>query len=326
LPDLRHKLDLWITEAMPGMLHMIGSMSPGAVYVPPTLQHLPAAEQARKLALAERNRVRAAELFYVTEEMTQLAVHAGRSMPNYTLDMEDLPAECGLLVWASSIGEADGGEFPVVAVSWGRHGQGVWLSYYCDHGDGLDAEAFFPGDPARQAELRRQNRSRLAYEREQVVPFAKEAVWHLDLRDGKAPEDAVAAIEINAADPTAVDRVEPMLRTVLATWLLMGQTIAAEHREVPDRNARRRLMRTPTPAVDVRTVTLRRPVRDETGDGDLVSVGGRVYTCQWVVRGHWRNQRYPSRNTTRPIWIAPHIAGPEGAPLKGGDRVGVLRR
>jgi hypothetical protein len=47
----------------------------------------------------------------------------------------------------------------------------------------------------------------------------------------------------------------------------------------------------------------------------------RDYQHQWVVRGHWRQQWYPSRNVHRPIWITPHIKGPEGAPLLGGERV-----
>lgn len=52
----------------------------------------------------------------------------------------------------------------------------------------------------------------------------------------------------------------------------------------------------------------------------------REYRHRWIVRGHWRNQYYPSRNDHRPIWIDPHLAGPEDKPLLGGERVNVLRR
>jgi hypothetical protein len=34
----------------------------------------------------------------------------------------------------------------------------------------------------------------------------------------------------------------------------------------------------------------------------------------------------PSRGDHRPIWIGPHLAGPQDKPLLGGERVNVLRR
>ena len=43
---------------------------------------------------------------------------------------------------------------------------------------------------------------------------------------------------------------------------------------------------------------------------------------RWVVRGHWRNQPWgPGRELRRPVYILPHIKGPDGAPLIGGERV-----
>ena len=58
---------------------------------------------------------------------------------------------------------------------------------------------------------------------------------------------------------------------------------------------------------------------------DDVGKGTHEYRHRWM-RGHWRNQYYPSRNDHRPIWIDPHFAGPEDKPLLGGERVNVLRR
>jgi hypothetical protein len=43
-----------------------------------------------------------------------------------------------------------------------------------------------------------------------------------------------------------------------------------------------------------------------------------------VVRGHWRNQWYPSLNARRPLWIAPYLKGPDDAPLLGGEKVTTL--
>ena len=50
----------------------------------------------------------------------------------------------------------------------------------------------------------------------------------------------------------------------------------------------------------------------------------RTYSARWVVRGHWRRHWYPSEERHHPIWIATHIAGPAGAPIKPSDKVTVL--
>ena len=43
---------------------------------------------------------------------------------------------------------------------------------------------------------------------------------------------------------------------------------------------------------------------------------GHHLTKRFIVRGHWRNQTFGPRNSLRrPTWIAPHLKGPEGAPL-----------
>lgn len=37
---------------------------------------------------------------------------------------------------------------------------------------------------------------------------------------------------------------------------------------------------------------------------------------RWIVRGHWRRQWFPARQTHAPVWIHPHIKGPENKPFK----------
>jgi len=57
------------------------------------------------------------------------------------------------------------------------------------------------------------------------------------------------------------------------------------------------------------------------------SHGDIEWTCHWVVKGHWRNQFYPSTNTHHPIWIDPYLKGDETKPLKlHPDRVYVVQR
>ncbi len=83
-----------------------------------------------------------------------------------------------------------------------------------------------------------------------------------------------------------------------------------------DRGARRRLERASGRRVDpiVRCITLGRNQRRSGGaaSGD----GTRDHTHRWMVRGHYRNQWFPSKEKHQLRFIAPHIKGPEGAPLK----------
>ena len=60
----------------------------------------------------------------------------------------------------------------------------------------------------------------------------------------------------------------------------------------------------------VSVVQLRASKNDATkGKGDV------DYQHRWMVRGHHRAQWYPSTQTHKVIWIAPHMKGPEDKPI-----------
>lgn len=48
-------------------------------------------------------------------------------------------------------------------------------------------------------------------------------------------------------------------------------------------------------------------------------------SARWNVRGHWRNQWYPSENGHRRVWIAEHEAGASGVAVRSRDVVYVAR-
>jgi hypothetical protein len=53
---------------------------------------------------------------------------------------------------------------------------------------------------------------------------------------------------------------------------------------------------------------------------------GREYSCQWIVKPHWRQQAYgPGRSLRKAILIAEHIRGPQDKPLRVRDAVKVWR-
>lgn len=131
----------------------------------------------------------------------------------------------------------------------------------------------------------------------------------------------------NTDSPVDTEHRVALQRTILATWLLMGQTLVRSDPVAAPRAARRRIERL-DPVLDptVRFIDLRRARTVSSDHPDESRKGTRDYRHRWIVRGHWRNQWYPSRNDHRPIRIAPHLAGPEDMPLLGGERVNVLRR
>lgn len=80
------------------------------------------------------------------------------------------------------------------------------------------------------------------------------------------------------------------------------------------RAERRRSAREPSlPGDDVRIVYLRR----ETPNSHNATVAdGREYHHRWIVSGHWRMQPCGrGGRDRRATWIAPHLKGPEGAPM-----------
>jgi hypothetical protein len=81
-------------------------------------------DAARQLCEQERQRLQNAELFFVTAQMSRLAVVAGESLPEFHLELSDVPAPTGFMVFGEAIGSYINRDlvverYPVVAVSWG---------------------------------------------------------------------------------------------------------------------------------------------------------------------------------------------------------------
>ncbi|WP_191283816.1 hypothetical protein [Pseudolysinimonas yzui] len=67
----------------------------------------------------------------------------------------------------------------------------------------------------------------------------------------------------------------------------------------------------PTLEPDVRIVYLSRTVGDPSGLRSAV-----LRMSRWIVRGHWRNQWYPSTSSHHRIWISEHESGNPDAPVR----------
>ena len=139
---------------------------------------------------------------------------------------------------------------------------------------------------------------------------AREFIAH----QGAFPWQLVAAEKFayGAADANAGRRA------IQAFWRL-GQEFVLS-RERLSRARRREAQRLGMPRDASEYVTVMRLRRAKThADHDA---GHPVeYSCQWVVRGHWRNQWYPSERRHRQRFIPAYVKGPTDKPLRVTDRV-----
>lgn len=238
------------------------------------------------------------DLFYVTEEMYELAKAAAKSLPPFTLEPEDVPSEFGFAYLAPGNYAPPGSLNSISVVEWWPTGVGVRLNFYCETEQMLATMAAQGQASPEEIDKHRRSAGRLS-------PMLSEGI----IRFGHDP--------LEGAD----EGDEEFVRTIRAMWLLMQQPLARQTDVAPDRATRKRLARAGHEPAPVRLIELRRPE-----GGDSSAGGGREYHHQWIVRGHWRQHWHPKRQVHRPVWIAPHVKGPEGAPLIGGEKVNVLKR
>lgn len=114
-------------------------------------------------------------------------------------------------------------------------------------------------------------------------------------------------------------------RRVAALWLLITQegltTQTTDHGSRGERRREQRAGYAPSPVV---IVDVRRSPRSSSSSGD--DAAERRMKVRYLVSGHWRRQAYgPKWSQRRPVWISPHVRGPEDAPLSKVERVRVVR-
>jgi len=292
LPELR--ADLLDMVKHPAYLKNLQRLSPTH-----PIPGMSAADQV-KLEVAA---LHSAELFYIAPAMGDLAAAAALSLPQFGLEPEDIPSEAGMMFFDESTLTVQHGEpsieNPVCAVQWLTHRRGVLLAYYTDRDEMLDGQVRAGICTPINA----------AYSRSLMAPLVR-----LTGQDTLVPFHARGGDEGSLA-------LNDVIRTVRSVWLLMQQPLASITEAVPDRASAKRIRRIGLPPAAVRVIELRRP-KGGNAKGD----GSRDFHHQWIVRGHWRQQWYPARQVHRPVWIAPHVKGPEGAPMIGGEKVYSLKK
>lgn len=240
----------------------------------------------RKFYRTARLTLAAADPYHWQAEMCGLLEAVSADMPAWTLRREALPTDYGFC-WFCAPLSATGGHLRVVAIAWGINTPAAPAP---DDPETLVINVY--GDDDRN----------------------EGHIWPL-LSLSWEPGTQIAAEDLDSDSDTAENRrtQRRILRYVAAIFALLEQRILVASPEGIDRAARRRLKKAKArqpPAILV--VRLRRAVRGgDDNDGQPVA-----WSCRWIVRGHWRQQYYPSSGECRPVFILPHVKGPDDMPLR----------
>lgn len=226
-----------------------------------------------------------ADLFWISDKFTSLAIIAGKDLTEFTLRREDLPSSFGLLVFARPIFEVEQphGTAGVCAVSWTIVPGGIWLNLYIQ---GEDANPLIPD----------------------IAEWRSEWGYLAGLNVGNGlPWGEVPHIEKLPA--------ENILCTVFATWLLLKQPGVAETSTVaPDKKLARAYHRAGRKVPEVRVVDLRRQPRPKASTHSRT---GRKLEFRELRRGHWKWITYgPKHGQRRFDYVHQYLAGPDDAPMR----------
>jgi hypothetical protein len=242
-------------------------------------------------------------LFYITPEMSQLAIKAGESLEVFDLRPFDVIAPHALMYFARPIHAL--GELMSISVSPNYMSVGLFVAprYAAGIARGL-REMADSGQQVLGAECLDEL---IETDISELPPVVR--IMGASLPFGER-FDTVPALSVDFP------------RSLMSALLLMKQSIASTSVASADRAAQRRIRRAGLPVDTVRVITLR-TISGHNGDGSV----DREWLHRWIVRGHWRQQPCgPGGKDRRPTWIPPHMKGPEGAPLLGGEKVHAWRR
>ena len=266
------------------------------------------AEGTERLAAA----LAKADLYWVSEEMAELCRDATADLRKAHLQPDLWPSSAGFMLFAAPV-RIDGSRWenandpdlePIRALGWNR----------LDGGE-VEVTLFVDVTALMAATLLRL---------EGWVDQAK-----LDTTVAKLASAGVRSVSPAGGDVYPVG--QPLRREdytglpagfMLSTvWLLMSQRgLAQVTQGVPaprTKAAKRRQAKAQAELDTLRIIELR------AGTEHSAAYAGTTRACRhrWMVRGHWRQQWYPSLEINRPVWIAPHLKGPVGAPLLTGTKV-----
>lgn len=131
---------------------------------------------------------------------------------------------------------------------------------------------------------------------------------------GETAEAMVQEVIDHSADQQTAAAGVPIVLGFAACLTFLQQRILVAPKYRIERHARKRLEHAGFQHEPlVRVVELRRKATASKPSDDAKTV---EWSHQWIVGGHWRQQWYPTLERNQPIWIMPHLKGPQDKPLK----------
>lgn len=310
----------WL-QTRPGLLYLQGFYEDMDRHHKPEHRRDPAI-----LAGIQLNSLRDGEPIYASVEACELVQYAMRTFePERALPGDPFtPAGFALLgkpllvmdaPWSPDApGRSPTGLLPVRALSWSSihnedYSRGCfWISFYIDWRD-EEAEYAASLDPKGNMLVWRENARVLREAGFPTLQLAHQFQWSW----GEMPWTKPEALEIEPVvenDPleAIVARSKEQATLIQTFWRIASQFRPAKVRA--PRGIWRDSNRKGLDKRDVTVIRLRR-----SREFQDIEPSGRQLTVQFPVRGHWRNQWYPSIEEHRQVWIAPYIKGPEDAPF-----------
>lgn len=283
------------TKALDAQLDLIGRWQGSGALTPAEdlLEYLELpVDGAEAMARGMSGSLDEATTYWTSGEMTRFLTYSQQDFPDQRLTTSMLPSQHGFVYFDESVkvdvvgGEGDDRAVSFTALHW------VWAG---DEQDGfLIITGYSTGAEVKQA-------TKAAGVKGMDLGSALYPIAHASLGHNDAP-------------------VDTLQRLLMAFWALIGQRVTDTTRMPIERHARRRAERRGKQNIEdgIRVIRLRRLAGETPSDHDDKLV---MWSHRWVVGGHWRQQWYPSADEHRPIWIAPHVKGPESAPLVLKDRI-----
>jgi hypothetical protein len=306
----------------------------------------------------QRAALAAAELFFVSDEMTAVAVHAAQLMPDQVPLRAEFPADVGFAAWDGPLVDDKVVQELLVkhpnahtisstrVLSWTLRRLHYWepdeVPVYAE--PDTDAATDHngpegPDDPAapEAGDNEHQHEDGSTCTRT-LVDAAFLTFWVRPLERTFPPlipyHSAVLDLTLPIRNSAQQDNVggneaagawiEHFDMSVYTTLVLMGQTVSVVSTEAPDRAERRRSARQGIEVRDVRVVKLRREATDSLENGSVIA-GDEDEVA--VDDASTVGPQWP-RTTHRQVWIHSHVKGPEDQPFVTGhtDIVNALTR
>lgn len=274
-----------------------------------------------RMAKDIRDQLNEATTYYVADEMMDLVVAAGTTVPSTPFELDELPSLSGYVELSRPLIVEDTAGQNVTARAFSWHIEET--TYVNDQGvPEEDAESLLVVFYSCTDDV------------EQDVGLQKMIETHPDAWAGMPWYHVIHWIPFQFGkdwSPIAEDpppgNILSWLAFVKTFFLLVDQEIATVTKTYPDRGTARRLKREGKPPEygQIEVIALRHahPINENTQISEEDDVH---WSHRWMVSGHWRNQWYPKTKKNKPLWIQAHIKGPEDKPLIITDKVFVWKR